>query len=370
MASRGPRSLVAAMRAALRTGYGRPLLVEELVPVPPGKADVVVRMSASAHCFTDCLNQRGTRGLPRTLPTILGHAAVGVVAACGSEVTHVREGDRVLVPGTPECGRCHWCRRGRPDQCEHLMLAPVPVATRADGSDVTCLLGTYAEEIRIVGSWVFPLESSLDDETLSLLGCGVTSGLGAVFNVAGVQPGTSVAVVGCGHLGLWMVQAARLAGAGPIIAVEPLAERIETARALGATHFVNPADGDPVARVRELTEGRGVDYALEASGFPEAQEEAFLMAQRGGTVVFTGVFSQNATITFNQVEMALRGRTLLSAQNGRCQMRRDIPRYVGLLEDGQLDAAPIITGRYRLADINDALEAAAARRGLTGVIVP
>jgi S-(hydroxymethyl)glutathione dehydrogenase / alcohol dehydrogenase len=358
------------VRAALLTEYGRPLLVEEVTPVPPGPGDVVVRMSASALCFTDCLNQRGTRGLARSLPTILGHAAVGVVARCGESVTHVRAGDRVVVPGTPECGRCHWCRRGRPDQCEHLALAPSVVATRSDGGEVRCLLGTYAEEIRVVGSWVFPLESSLDDVTLSLLGCGVTSGLGAVFNVAQVQPGASVAVVGCGHLGLWMVQGARLAGAERIIAVEPLSDRLELALALGATDAVNPAERDAVEAVRELTEGRGADYALEASGWPEAAEQAFLMAARAGTVVFTGVLSQKATVTFNQVELALRGRTLLSCQNGRCRMSRDIPRYVELLERGEVDAQPIITGRYGLAEINDALEAAASRRGLTGVIVP
>lgn len=357
------------MRAALLTEYGRPLVVEEVTPVPPGPDDVVVRMTASALCFTDCLNQRGTRGLPRRLPTILGHAAVGVVAATGSAVTHVAAGDRVVVPGTPECGRCHWCRRGRPDQCAHLTLPPQAVATRADGTAVSCLLGTYAEEIRIVGSWVFPLGSTLDDTTLSLLGCGITSGLGAVFNVAGVQPGSSVAVVGCGHLGLWMVQGARVAGAERIIAVEPLADRLAIAGQLGATDLVNPAETDALERVRELTGGRGVDYALEASGFPEAQEQAVLMAARAGTVVFTGVFSQRATITLNQVEVALRGRALLSCQNGGCHMRRDIPRYVELLETGAVDAAPIITGRYRLEEINDALESAAARRGLTGVIV-
>lgn len=358
------------MRAALLTEYGRPLVVEEVAPVPPGPGDVVVRMTASALCFTDCLNQRGTRGIQRALPTILGHAAVGVVATCGSAVEHVREGERVVVPGTPECGRCHWCRRGRPDQCEHLMLAPGVVARRADGGEVRCLLGTYAEEIRIVGSWVFPLHSSLDDVTLSLLGCGVTSGLGAVFNVAEVQPGDSVAVVGCGHLGLWMVQGARVAGAERIIAVEPLADRLALAGRLGATDLVNPAHGDAVAQVRELTQGRGVDHALEASGWPEAQEQAFAMAARAGTVVFTGVFSQQATVTLNQVEAALRGRALLSCQNGRCRMRRDIPRYVELLETGAVQAGPIITGRYRLEEINEALEASAARRGLTGVIVP
>lgn len=191
-----------------------------------------------------------------------------------------------------------------------------------------------------------------------------------MFNVAVVEPGSTVAVVGCGHLGLWMVQGARVAGAERIIAVEPLAGRREVAARLGATDLVNPAEGDPVEQVRALTGGRGVDYALEASGFPEAQEQAFVMAARAGTVVFTGVFSQRATITLNQVEAALRGRALLSCQNGRCHMRRDIPRYVELLESGAVDAAPIITGRHRLEDINDALEAAAARRGLTEVIVP
>ena len=358
------------MRAALLVEYGRPLEVEDVTPTPPSDDEVVVRMGASAFCFTDCMNQRGTRGLYRRLPTILGHAAVGVVARTGANVAHVREGDRVVVPGTPECGACYWCRRGRPDQCEHLLLAPTAVATRAGGEPVTCTLGTYAEEIKVRGSWVFGLESSLPDETLSLLGCGITTGLGAVFNVADVQPGDSVAVVGCGHLGLWMVQAARIAQAGQIVAVEPLATRLAVAERLGATDLVNPAHGDPVEQVRELTEGRGVDIALEASGAPEAMEQAFLMTRRAGTAVVTGVQSQKATITLPQTEVSIRGRALLSCQNGQVHMRRDVPRYVALLEEGAVDAEPIITGRYALEDINDALEASATRRDLTGVIVP
>ena len=358
------------MRAALLTEYGRPLVVEEVEPVGPGPRDVVVAMTASPLCVTDCLNQRGTRGLPRTLPTILGHAAVGTVLERGEDVGHLRVGERVLVPATPECGRCHWCRRGRPDQCADLLLAPETVARRADGTEVRCGLATYAERIRVAASYVYPLDSELDDVTLSLLGCGITTGLGAVFNVAAPAPGDSVAIVGCGHLGLWMVQGARLAGAAPIIAVEPLADRGEAALALGATAHVNPAETDAVQAVRALTGGRGADHVLEASGWPEAQEQAVLMSARAGTVVLTGVFSQRAAITLPQVELSIRGRRVESCQNGRCHMHRDIPRFVELLERGDVDASPIISDVHPLEDINLALEAAAARHALTGVLVP
>jgi Zn-dependent alcohol dehydrogenase len=327
-------------------------------------------MTASAFCYTDCLNQRGVRGLPRTLPTILGHSAVGVVARVGAEVDEFAAGDRVVVPGTPECGRCYWCVRSRPDQCEVLFRPAVPVAHRAGGEPINVALGTYAEEIRLPDSWVFAVDSMLSDEVLSMLGCGVTTGLGAVFNVARVEPGSSVAVVGCGHLGQWMVQGAKVAGAAQIIAVDPLATRREVARGLGATDVVDPAVGDPVEQVRDLTDGRGADYALEAAGPPEAQQQAFVMARRAGTVVFTGIQSQAATFTVAQHEIALRGRSLLSCQMGMVRMRRDLPRYVRMLEAGVLDPRPILTGTYPLDRIQDAVEASCARADLTGVIVP
>jgi len=144
-------------------------------------------MTASAYCYTDCLNQRGMRGLPRTLPTIVGHAAVGIVEHAGPAITRVREGNRVLVPGTPECEVCFWCRKGRPDQCEHLLAPARPVAHRADGTPVITGIGTYAELITIRGTWAFPLDSALPDTTLTLLGCGITTGVGAAFNVGQVQ---------------------------------------------------------------------------------------------------------------------------------------------------------------------------------------
>jgi Zn-dependent alcohol dehydrogenase len=358
------------VKAALLLEYGRPIAVEDVTPVTPDADDVVVRMTASAYCYTDCLNQRGMRGLPRTLPTIVGHAAVGVVEHAGPEVTRVKEGDHVLVPGTPECERCFWCRKGRPDQCEHLLAPARTVAHRADGTPVVTGIGTYAELITTRGTWAFPISSELPDTTLTMLGCGITTGVGAALNVGGIEPGDTVAVVGCGHLGLWMIQGAKLAGAERIIAVEPLAWRTDVARQLGATDVVNPAHVDPVEAVRELTEGRGADVTLEASGPPEGIEQAFAMTRRAGTAVITGVSSQASTITLPQTEVAIRGKRLVSCQMGQTHVMRDVPRYIEMLEDGRLDADPILTGVYPLDEINEINEIAAGRNALTGVVVP
>ena len=278
----------------------------------------------------------------------------------------------MIVPGTPECGGCYWCVRGRADQCAHLFVGQPQVATRASGEPLTSSGGggTYAELMRVPSSWIFPIETDLPDDTLSLFGCGVTTGLGAVFNAAKVEAGSSVAVVGCGHLGLWMVQGARVAGAERVIAVEPNPERRGLAATLGATHLVDPVDGDSIEQVRELTGGRGPDYVLEAAGNADAQNEAIVMSRKAGTVVLTGLATFGTVVSVNQVDLALRGRTIQSCQNGMSRMGRDIPRYAKMLEDGVVDARPIITAHYELADINDALAQSEAHRDLSGVIVP
>ncbi|HKE80547.1 MAG TPA: zinc-binding dehydrogenase [Solirubrobacteraceae bacterium] len=360
------------MRAALLAELKQPFVVEDVDLLDPTPGRVIVRTGATPFCSTDCINQRGDLG--KVPPTILGHASIGTVEELGADVTHVRVGDRVLVPGTPECGHCFYCAEGRPDQCSELFDATTyfHVAERADGAPITAAgnVGGYAERMNVTANQAFPLHTDLPDDVLSLLGCGITSGVGAVFNVAEVKPGRSVAVFGTGHLGLWMIQGAKVAGAGKIIAVEPIAWRREMAGRLGATDLVDPADGDPVEQVRALTEGRGADYALEAAGPTVAQEQVFRAARRAGTVVLTGVERLGATVTYSQTELALQGRRLLSCQNGNVRMRRDLPLLVGMLEDGRLDAGPIITARYGLDRINDALAASAEKRDLTGVIVP
>jgi S-(hydroxymethyl)glutathione dehydrogenase/alcohol dehydrogenase len=363
------------VKAAILEEFGGPLVIEEVELTPLLPHEVIVRTGAVAVCITDTLAMHGvTFGKP---PLLLGHAAAGVVEVIGDRVMRVRVGDRVVVTGTPECGTCYWCVRDQPAWCAELVggvIPPIHAATRANGQPVSADggVGTYAERLKIREIGVIPVQTELPDEHLCLLGCGVTSGLGAVFDLAGVEPGSSVAVVGCGHLGLWMIQAAKVAGATQIIAVEPRAERRELAGQVGATRLVNPADGDTVEQVLALTDGRGVDYALEAAGPAEAMAQAFMMTRRAGTVVPTGMTrdSLTETITLPAVEYAVGARQIHGCQYGGAHIRRDIPRFLRLMETGQVDPDPIVNRRFSLDEVNDAFAAAEAREVLTGVVVP
>lgn len=357
------------MRAAILREFATPFVVEDVDVLPPGPEDVLVRTGAAAFCITDVINQRGELG--KHPPTILGHSAVGIVEEVGSDVNGFRPGELVLCGGTPECGVCQPCARARPDQCDALFAPPVPVGRTGSGLDVTATaVGGYAEIMRLPQSWVFPLRSELPVETLSLLGCGITTGLGAVFNIADVRPGSTVAVVGCGQLGLWMVQAARVARAARIIAVEPIAERRRLAGELGATDLVDPGDGGAVEQVRELTSGSGADYVLEAAGDVSAMAGAVLMARNIGVVVMTGVQTAKAAVTLPAVELAVRGKEIRQCQNGRVRMRRDVPRFVELMESGAVTAKPLISGSYPLESINEIAERSYGRTELTPVLVP
>jgi S-(hydroxymethyl)glutathione dehydrogenase/alcohol dehydrogenase len=361
------------MRAALLTGFKQPFEVEEIDYLDPGPNQVWLHTGASPFCSTDVVNWRGDLG--KQPPTILGHASVGTVVEVGAGVDHVKVGQRAIVPGTSECGVCFYCSVGEPWQCSETFdkggIWP-HVANRSNGEPVSAAgnVGGYAELMHVIASQVFPVETDLPDEWIGLLGCGITTGLGSVFNVAKVQPGTSVAVVGLGHLGQWMVQAAKVANARTIIALDFVEWRREIAGKLGATHLVDPGAEDPVAAVQKLTGGRGADYVLEAATVASGQEQALLLSRRGGTVVLTSIEQQNATVTFPQVPLAVHSRRVISAQNGNCRMRYDLPRFIRMMEDGWVTAEPIITHRYTLDEINDALEASAEKRDLSGVIVP
>jgi S-(hydroxymethyl)glutathione dehydrogenase / alcohol dehydrogenase len=361
------------MRAALLVEIKQPFVVEDIDYLGPSPGRVLIKTGAAPFCSTDCVNWRGE--LSKIPPTVLGHAAMGEVLEVGVGVDHIEVGDRVIVPGTSECGVCFYCSIGRPDQCSETFdrggIWP-HVADRRNGEPVSAAgnVGGYAEVMNVTATQVFPVATDLPDQWLSLLGCGITTGLGSVFNIAQVAPGSSVAIVGCGHLGLWMVQAARLANARTIIALDPIDWRRDLAGALGATHIVDPSAEDPVAAVQKLTGGRGADYVLEAATLASAQTQALLLSRRAGRVVLTSIERGDATVTFPQVALAVQSREVISAQNGRVRMRHDLPRFIRMMEDGLVTPEPIITREYALDQINDALDASMDKRDLSGVIVP
>jgi S-(hydroxymethyl)glutathione dehydrogenase / alcohol dehydrogenase len=361
------------MRAALLAAVREPFVVEDIDYLDPAPGRVLVLTGASPFCSTDCVNWRGE--LFKIPPTILGHASMGEVLELGAGVDHIKVGDRVIVPGTSECGVCFYCSIGRPDQCSETFdrggIWP-HVANRHSGEPVSAAgnVGGYAEVMNVTASQVFPVQTDLPDEWLSLLGCGITTGVGCVHNVARLQTGSSIAVFGLGHLGQWMVQAARIANARQIIAVDPIGERRELAGRFGATHTVDPEQSDPVEQVKALTQGRGADYTMEAATLTSAVPQTIRAARRAGTVVLTSVERGNAEVTVPQLALSVEGRAILGAQNGNVRMRHDLPRFIRMMEDGWLDPEPIITTRYPLERIDDALHASADKRDLSGVIVP
>lgn len=346
------------MRAAVFTAVDEPLSVEEVEPLPPGPHDLVVDIGASGVCHTEAAIMTGA--LPWTSPSILGHEATGRVLEVGAAVEGIAPGDQVIGTGMPACMACFFCVRGQTHLCEAAFRQPrTPRARRANGDEVTAFgsLGTFAETMTVHEASVVKVESDLPAEQLALIGCAVTTGVGAAVATARIEPGTTVTVVGCGGVGQCVVQGARVAGAAQIIAVDPVPLKREAALRLGATHAVDPADGDPVAQVRDLTDGRGTDYGFEVVGRPETITDAYQATRRGGVMVVVGMPSVSSTVSFPGLELFLDAKEIRVSNLGSMQIRRDIPRLVHLADAGRLDLASMITRRIDLGEVNDAIEA-------------
>src|SRR6478735_1347517 len=286
------------MKAALCLEQNEPLSVEEVTPLDPGPADVIVRVTASGVCHSDLSVINGTLPAGRV---VLGHEGAGVIEKVGSDVSGLAVGDRVIGSFIPACGVCWYCLHDQSNLCEHTYnVMFVPRVRRADGEEMVAMtgLGTFAELMTVQQMSVVKVETDLPDEQLALIGCGVTTGVGAALNTAQVEPGSIVAVIGCGGVGQAVIQGARIAGAARIIAVDPVALKRDEALKNGATHVVDPTDADPVAQVQALTSGRGVDYAFEVIGTPATVVQAFDMARNGGAAVAVGVskFDQSIEI--------------------------------------------------------------------------
>ena len=358
------------MRGAVYVEQDQPMVVEELEPVDPGPRDVVVTVTASGVCHSDLSVTNGTLPLPP--PMILGHEGTGTVEWVGAEVTRVKPGDRVIATFVPACGACWFCLHDQSNLCEGIAdTAMAPRAKRTDGTVIPGMtgLGTFADLMTVGEAQAVKVETDLPDEQLALIGCGVTTGVGAALNTAQVQPGSTVAVIGCGGVGQAVIQGARIAGAARIIAIDPVEMKRTAAEQQGATDLVDPAEGDPIEQVKALTGGRGADYAFEVIGRPETIQQAFATARRGGTAVVVGMPRVDSEVTLPGFALFYEEKKLLGCVYGSAQVRRDFPRFVDLVETGRLDLDAMVSRRIKLDEVNDAFRAMEAGEVIRSVIV-
>ncbi|HLH67378.1 MAG TPA: Zn-dependent alcohol dehydrogenase [Solirubrobacteraceae bacterium] len=363
-------------RAAVLRAPGRPLEVQELEVSEPGAEEVLVRLVASGVCHSDYHVQLGEWAAP--MPIVLGHEGAGVVAAVGERVQGLQVGDSVVLSWSPSCRRCEWCVSGRPQLCSQaeafayrsVMADGTTRLRRGDEAVHAYLaLGTFGEYAVVHESAAIRVAGSVALEAAALVGCAVATGFGAVVNTARVPAGASVAIIGCGGVGLSAVQGARATAAGPIIAVDLHDEKLDLARSLGATHGVHAGREDPVAAVRAITGGRGVDFALEAIGLPRAIEQAVEMLAAGGSAVLVGQAPDDSRISVDPLRISDRELRIIGCNYGSCRPPVDFPRLLDLCARGVIDLEAMISRRIGLEDVNHAFAAMGAGEGLRSVIV-
>jgi len=357
------------MKAAVYVGDPKTLAFEDVTPNPPGPRDVVVEIGASGVCHSDLSVMRGY--VPAPPGMVLGHEGAGRVVEVGPEVSRVKTGDRVVASFVPACGACWHCLREQSELCEaETEIAMAMRGTRPDGNPYFCMtgLGTFSSVMTVNEASVVKVETDLPDAQLALIGCGVTTGVGAALNTARVRPGSTVAVLGCGGVGQAVIQGARIAGAGRIIAIDPQPLKRETAKKFGATDVVDPSAGDPVAQVQALTGGRGADYAFEVIGLPETIVTSYMLARRGGEVIIVGMARVDAQFTLPAFDIFWNEKTVKGCKYGSAQVRSDFPRFVELIETQRLDISSMVSKTIKLEQVNDAFRAMEAGEVIRSVI--
>ncbi len=357
------------IRAAVCRAFNAPLSIEEVILAPPGPDEIRVRIEAVAICHSDILYLEGAWA--SHLPAVYGHEAAGRIEVLGEGVEGFSPGDPVVVTMIRACGQCHFCQTGRPTMCITPYNRARGVLRLPTGEIVEHGLNVaaFAEAGVVHKSQVARVREGLPMDEAALLACGVITGAGAVFNTARVEPGAQVVVIGAGGVGLNTIQAARLAGADPVIAIDLSDEKLAIARAFGATHTLR-ADTPKLRRaVLELTQGRGADYVFVAVGSVSAYQGAFPLASRGGAVVAVGMPPSGATVAIEPVILAATSQRFVGSNLGNAVIERDIPKLAEHWRKGELKLGELITARYPFAAINTALAEAKAGRALRNVVV-
>jgi S-(hydroxymethyl)glutathione dehydrogenase/alcohol dehydrogenase len=357
------------VQAAVITASGADIEMHEVVLPDLAAGEVRVKVAAAGVCHSDLSMTNGT--FSPVFPLVLGHEAAGTIVATGDAVSRVAVGDRVVVNWAPACRHCWFCLNSQPWLCTAVEgLVSPQRGTLADGSPlhVTLGVGAFAEEIVLSEYAVVPLAAGVPLDVAALLGCAVVTGVGAVRNTASVRPGESVVVVGLGGVGLSAIIGARLAGAGPIIAVDVAPEKEELARIAGATHFLT-ANDKLAKQVRGLTGGRGADHALECVGASATIRNAWQTTRRGGRVTIVGVGRRDDQVSFNALELYHFARTIGVSVYGSGDPDRDIPILAGQIELGRLDLGPLVSHRVGLDGVGAAFERMRAGVGARSLLV-
>ncbi|MEU2871205.1 S-(hydroxymethyl)mycothiol dehydrogenase [Streptomyces olivoreticuli] len=341
------------VRGVIARGKGEPVRVETIVVPDPGPGEAVVKIQACGVCHTDLHYREG--GINDEFPFLLGHEAAGVVESVGAGVTEVAPGDFVILNWRAVCGQCRACLRGRPWYCFNTHNAKQRM-TLTDGTELSPALGigAFAEKTLVAAGQCTKVDPAASPAAAGLLGCGVMAGLGAAINTGAVGRGDTVAVIGCGGVGGAAIAGARLAGASKIIAVDIADAKLETAKALGATHTVNSRSVDGVEAIRSLTGGFGADVVIDAVGRPETYEQAFYARDLAGTVVLVGVPTPEMKLELPLLDVFGRGGSLKSSWYGDCLPSRDFPMLIDLYLQGRLDLDAFVSETIALDEVEDA----------------
>jgi NDMA-dependent alcohol dehydrogenase len=363
------------VRAAVLHAYNEPLSVEEVALEPPGTGEVSVRLHASGVCHSDWNTASGAT--PNPLPAILGHEGAGVVDSVGEGVTGVAAGDHVVLSWLPSCGRCFFCQSGRVNLCSVAMPAMLDgalpggaIRLSRGGAPVHhySFLSTFAERTVVPEASCVPIRRDAPLAVAALVGCAVMTGIGAAINRARVTPGSTAVVFGAGGVGLSVVQGCRLAGALYIVAVDPVTLKRELALELGATHALDDHPEGTLGLVRELTDGRGADYAFVAAGVSALVRRAFDALRLGGTLVCIGLPPEGAEVVLPAPELVRQEKTVTGTLYGSCRPHTDMPLVLDLYMEGRLELDRLVTKTYGLEEINGALADMRAGSVARGVI--
>lgn len=340
------------IKAAVYQKPHQPLTIEEVEIRKPGAGEVLVRTVCSGVCHSDMHFVDGLWQLP--IPTVLGHEAAGVVEEVGDGVTYVKKGDRVIMSFRPFCGTCYYCLRGTPHLCNDPGIQ-ASAAGRLTWKGGPLLqfsnVGSFAEYMITSQNGVVKIPTEMPMAEAALIGCGVMTGIGAALYTAKVPGGSICVVIGCGGIGLNVIQGCKLAGASQIIAVDVVDGKLDLAKKFGATHTINAKTDDAVAAVKTLTNGLGAEYAFEAIGSPAAATQAFEMIRNGGTAVIVGMMPLGSEVKLNGVGFLMEKKAI-GCMYGSANFREHMPKLVDLFLQGRIDLSGLVSQRLPLADVN------------------